>query len=378
MVNEVNVYIDESGNTDIETAKGGASDFYALTAVVVPASDAGDLEQQLALLTQGAEIKSSKIRAKRRARWIQKIGELDFSYHVLIVDKKKIRKDSGLAYKKSFFKYFSRKMYDRLHRVHNIAHLAADDYGTNEFMEECERYYHNRVEKPMAHYFAIPGSKTMTFDRVDSRDSRLVQLADLICGTTRRVMEGKDDSGILKPIENMRLAFNVWPPAPRNAGVVEISNGFDALVQAVSYSETIRFMENSLDSFDEMEILASIVLSFLLDKYLENPESYYKSPVIREYLWEVEGFSVNDYKFKLVVAYIRSAGVPIASSGNGYKIPNNGSDIEDFVKKVQSTVDPYIQRLGYVRDLFRQVSLGEYDILKDQSLLSLKRYLDGG
>lgn len=377
MVDEVNVYVDESGNTDIDVSKDGASDLYALTAVVVPASEVDDLERRLAQMTQGAEIKSSKIRAKRRAKWIQRLEGLQFFYHVLIVDKKKISQSSGLSYKKSFFKYFSRKMYDRLHRVHDIAHIVADDYGTNEFMAECERYYQSHVEKPMAHYFAIPGSKTMTFTRVDSQQSCLVQLADLVCGTTRRVVEGKDSPEILKPIESKRLAFNVWPPAPRGQGVVDSCRDFDALVQAVSYSETVRFIENSLDSMDEMEVLASLVLSFLLDKYLENPESYHKSGLIRGYLWEVEGFDVNDYKFKLVVAYIRSAGVPIASSGSGYKIPNNGSDIEDFVRKVQSTVDPYVQRLGHVRSLLHEASLGEWDILKDQSLASLRRYLDG-
>jgi hypothetical protein len=376
MTVSVNVYVDESGDTSLAVEKEGVSDYYAITAIVVPTSNAERLAIELEALTQGQEIKSAKIRSARRASWIRNISEMDFYFHTLIVDKKKINENTGLAFKKTFIKYFSRRLYERLQRVHDVTHLFADEHGSHSFMSECERYYRARIETPMLEYLDLPGSKKMSFSYVNSQDVRLIQLADLVCGTIRRVVEGKDNEDILKPLESKRLALDVWPPCRRFTGRVDTSDDFDSLVQAVSYGETVRFINNSLMATEELEVLASIALSFLLDKYHDDPECYHNSGEIREYLLDVEGFDVSEYKFKQVIGYIRTSGVPIASSEKGYKIPNNGRDIGDFVKKVQSTVDPYIQRLGHVRDLLVEASLGKWDILGDESYEAFRSYLN--
>lgn len=371
----VNIYVDESGDTSLEIDKVGVSEYYALTAIVVPSAEAERLAVELNELTQGQEIKSSKIRSKRREGLIKKIAQLDFYFHTLVVDKKKINENTGLSYKKSFIKYFSRNLYERLYRVHNVAHLFADEHGSRAFMTECEKYYRSKIEVPMNNYLDLPCSRRMIFSYVDSRDVKLVQLADLVCGSVRRVVENKDDESILDVLNSKKLAFDVWPPFRSYSGKVETGDDFDSLVRVLAYSETLSFIKNNITSIEENEVLASRILSYLFDKYHEDPENYHNGVEIRDYLLRVEGYDVSEYKFKQVVGYIRTSGVPIASSDKGYKIPNSVKDIEDFVKKVQSTVDPYIQRLGGVRDLFLQASRGKWDILKDESYESFRKYL---
>lgn len=97
---------------------------------------------------------------------------------------------------------------------------------------------------------------------------------------------------------------------------------------------------------------------------------------MRDFLHNIEGFDVSDTKFKQIVSNIRKAGVPIASSDKGYKIPNTVDDIYGFVNKVRSTVDPYVQRLSDVRKLFIQASMGKWDIINYSGDVALKQYLE--
>ena len=101
-------FVDASGNTDLDTEKEGATAFFILTAVLVP----GDCAQKLRAEADGVrarhfgrgEMKSSLVRGddKRRYKVIADIADLDFQFITLIVDKRRLSHESGLAHKGSF------------------------------------------------------------------------------------------------------------------------------------------------------------------------------------------------------------------------------------------------------------------------------------
>lgn len=265
MFEAVNVYIDESGDASLNVEKGGVSGCYALTAIIVPTSDVDRIASELDAMSQGNEIKSSQLRNKRRAMWIEKISKLDFSFHVLIVNKSRINSSQGMRYKKSFVKYFTRRLYSRLSRIHNVVNFFADEQGTNKFMDELKRYYQKRITEPIFEYFNFPGTKKMNFNFVNSKDVRLIQLADIVCGMARRVVEGKDDKKILDPLKEKKIAFEVFPPNS-NIEINAEDCDYNNLVKCVSYDAVSKFIDENFfsDLNDyEMKVLETCVLTFL-------------------------------------------------------------------------------------------------------------------
>ena len=58
---------------------------------------------------QKGEMKSSSVKndRQRRAKILSAFAKLDFKFYALCVDKERIHEDSGLRYKKTFFKYLN-------------------------------------------------------------------------------------------------------------------------------------------------------------------------------------------------------------------------------------------------------------------------------
>ena len=108
------MYVDETGTPDLDVGKRGVERYYIAAAVFVDEEHAPEAEARVegiaARLCGGAPIKSSRIGADHecRLRFLQAIQDVDFGYHALAVDKSLVREDSGLRYKASFHKFFSR------------------------------------------------------------------------------------------------------------------------------------------------------------------------------------------------------------------------------------------------------------------------------
>lgn len=96
-------FVDESGNSDLETSKGGSSDLFIVYSVLVAEKDLGAAYAQAEALRkryfQTGEIKSSNLKPKdsdRRARILNELADLPFKLYFTFVDKYLIHKDGGI------------------------------------------------------------------------------------------------------------------------------------------------------------------------------------------------------------------------------------------------------------------------------------------
>ena len=96
-------FVDESGNSDLETSKGGSSDLFIVYSVLVAEKDLGAAYAQAEALRkrhfQTGEIKSSNLKPKdsdRRARILNELAELPFKLYFTVVDMYLIHKDGGI------------------------------------------------------------------------------------------------------------------------------------------------------------------------------------------------------------------------------------------------------------------------------------------
>ncbi len=144
-------FVDASGDPDLDVHKPGVSPLFVLTAVTVAAEKLEQVRTAAARIRgrhfQRGEMKSSTIGGddERRYRIVSEIAPLDFRLFALVVDKARLDRDSGLAFKKSFFKYLHEMLFERLYAAHAHTRVIADEHGSRDFMEEFERYVYERA-----------------------------------------------------------------------------------------------------------------------------------------------------------------------------------------------------------------------------------------
>ena len=77
-----------------------------------------------------------------------------------------------------------------------------------------------------------------------------------------------------------------------------------------------------------------------------------------------------------VIAPLRDAGVLIASSSKGYKLPASQSDLYDFVNHSNAIIEPMLSRVKKFRDQIRLATNGELDVLDKQEYSLIRKVVD--
>lgn len=211
----IDVFIDEYGGAHLATEKEGATAYFIVTAIIVSENLADVRERAEGIrraIFQTGEMKSSKIGDDdaRRLLVLRRICELPIKTYSVAVDKREIRKTSGLAYKPSFFKYVNRKLYSRIYDVYEHVRLVADEHGTEDFMRGFEKYINTHVGRSQDLFL----ERTFRFSR--SEDSVLLQVADMLSGSLARSIDPKKKSAnaaeILARLAPLSVGVEHWPP----------------------------------------------------------------------------------------------------------------------------------------------------------------------
>jgi hypothetical protein len=372
-------FIDESGDTSIEIAKKGVSRWYVLVALIVEKDQEANVCNEAQIISEkcfsGAEIKSSKVgnNTNRRCRILTHISNLDIKYYAFAVDKKRIYANCGLRQKTSFYKYLNGSLFQRIITASHNPKITIDNHGRSDFMESFKAYTKKK--------FNLPLLSENIFSYVESSENYLVQLADFIAGTIARRLEGKDSENFTEILKSKQIHLHYWPPIvskPDDISILDRSEKFNQIVQEQSVRIAENYIHKFIESLDTETQLKVQTLSYLLQRFSEDPNEYIYSDTIIQYLNEIGFSGLSRQSLRSgVVAPLRDEGVVIAScSKKGYKIPYNTNDMHQFVKTVDGVVVPYIARLDAAREIMLIASGGEYDIVASEQFPSLTNYLD--
>ena len=127
-------------------------------AILVKESQKDMLELEIELLKQkcfhNVEISSADIsrNPNRMIQLLHDLKELPFRVYAYVIDKRKIREDSGITFKSTFFNYVNRMVYDDLNRTFEQLDLVAADDGMNEYMQEFKKYINSTSIPDLFHY----------------------------------------------------------------------------------------------------------------------------------------------------------------------------------------------------------------------------------
>lgn len=69
---------------------------------------------------------------------------------------------------------------------------------------------------------------------------------------------------------------------------------------------------------------------------------------------------------------LRDAGVLLASCAQGYKTPISSDDVIEYLNQINMVVSPMLHRMGICRNLIKQQSENDFDVLMTLLTFSTK------
>lgn len=371
-------FIDEFGGFGFDFSKEGTSKYFILCSVIVKAEQLASIENSVDNLRKqffsNSEMKSSNIgnNDKRRMSLITEILKLDFRIIALIADKEDFYKSAIINYKQVFYKYIHKLLYNNLYSVYPKLKIYADELGDDEFKEEFKKYVSNN--RPNYNIF-----NEYAFDFIDSKNSNLVQLADIIVGSIARKLN--DDNApnyleILKgKISHIEYFPNKFTPHIEDT---ERAKQFDEKIYSLACGLVNDYIDRNIVSDDtDIRLRVGFLKLLLFEVQNGNPFLYVTSYAILNALNEYVDFKVSrDHLYRKIVAPLRDDKIIIASSSQGYKIPVSSDDIYTYLNQTNTIVSPMLHRIELCRDLIKSKTDNELDILDIEPYIKYKKYFD--
>jgi hypothetical protein len=375
-------FIDESGDYGFDFENNNVSTHFIIVSILVKESNKLLLEQEVEKLRQkyfqGEEIQSSKLENHQlRIQLLHELRDLPFNIYAYVVDKRKIREDSGITYEKTFIKFMNRLVYDDLNRTFDQLDLVLKENGTKEFMNEFKNYINEKSVPDLFNY--------STFGFNHSKSEILLQLAGLIAGTIAlgydQTQESEHYPHFYKIIKKKIIAINLWPQNYKNYLNDYISRKQDAVFDEVIFKQSVnlalKYLEKNNKSEELDEKIRIDLLKFLLFNLRENPNEYVFTQEILDNLNAIRVNKINNHYFRSnIVSKLRDSGLLIASSNKGYKLPVCLTDLYDFVNLSSLTIHPMIQRISKCRNQVLLATNNEIDILENNEYEYLKKIIE--
>lgn len=320
-------------------------------------------------------MKSSKVGQKhdRRLRILKDIAGLPILFTALAVDKDAIHKDSGLIYGDSMVKFVHRHLYQQLYSAISGVTVIADEHGDVDFMDGYRKYVEKHQPQDLfAHH---------SFDFAASTEEPLIQVADMIAGSLGRHFDAEKKSErsgeFLDALDPIRANIADWPPKYRVAERDTSDVSDDRALAQVALNQARRYLtESDSPHDDEVRERCCVVEYLLFQVQFKDPYGYIPTHRIRSELAR-RGMDVSEHRLRSsIIAPLRDAGLLIASSNKGYKIPLSVAELRDFVDHAWSIADPMLARVKHARDQVRLATPGATDILSGERYDTLRRVLE--
>tara|TARA_R110000782_G_scaffold14060_5_gene42349 strand:- start:3779 stop:4978 length:1200 start_codon:yes stop_codon:yes gene_type:complete len=376
-------FIDESGNTDLDTSKKDVSKYFIVCAVIIDEGDFQALSEDVAELRkkyfQAGEIKSSKVRDRdnheRRIKILSSILELDFKFYAIAVEKDALRKDGGFPHKRSFLKFINGILYRQLFENYPAIKVYADEHGGEDFKESFRNYI-EKNHKPDLFWES-------EINLVASQDSTLVQLADFLAGTLAKVYEGKSNPALKEKyrllLQQKALDIKEWPTKFQTYfSPDQTSKEYDQFIHSHALSKAELFLEKNRNNQDDESKLQLCALNHLVfQSRLSTNKEYISTKSLLSHLESCGFMNVTEQAIRsTIISKLRDKDVIIASCNKGYKIPRCYEDLFDFVDRVNSLVLPLLERLNKARNSYLIASKHDVDLLKGPNYPEIVDFLE--
>ena len=209
----------------------------------------------------------------------------------------------------------------------------------------------------------------------------LLRVPALLCEALAAAYAGDSDELLELITPGHALAIDEWPvryrPTP-GAPPSRAEGESDAAIARHAIAAAEGFVASHGSALDEDTRGQVLVLGRLLfEARFGEPRSYLSTEVLRQALAPVGKANESLHWLRSnVIAPLRDAGVLIASSARGYKLPLSVADVTDFVSRTDTVVHPMLHRVARARDAVRRVTQGHVDVLAHERFAQLRAAVD--
>lgn len=375
-------FFNEYGDYGFDFDNSDVSTHFIITAILVKDSDKEGLEGEIERIWKKYIQKEDnhfsyiKNQPDLMLQILNEMKELPFKIYAYVIDKQKIRDNSGVTYKNTFIKYLTRKVLEDLSNTFEKLDIISDDQEPKEFMKAYINYVKQECIPDLFNYSSFGFNNT--------KSDILVKLSEWIARTLAIGYDrnlSKYYQTFYKIIKPQIVRINLWPHDYRNflydykVDSADIKNDEVIIKQAVNLA--YQYIDKYRKSDDEDEKLRIDFLKFLLFNLKENPDEYVYTQEILNNLNAIRNIELNPHNFRSnIVSKLRDQGLLIASSNKGYKLPVCLADLYDFVNLSSLTIFPMIQRIAKCRDQILKATNKEIDILEQKEYEYLKRVIE--
>jgi len=381
-MDRLHVFVDEYGDTHLDVAKEGVSSVYIVAAVCIRAIDLANARSAAESIRkrhfQTGEMKSSSIADNdgRRLRLLRDLSKLPGFVVAYCARKREISPQTGLAYKKSFIKFFAKRLYDRVILCADEFNIVIDEHGTPDFQTELKTHFDNSYRSDL---FA----KT-DFSFCDSEHDSLLQVADVFAGSLARIYDAKKLSTRAEEIKMVlreNVATTAWPRSREETflPLSEHTSESDERIRRYCLKRAevqLQAMDRSTDDPDG-RARATFLDTLITHHTWGDPGTFLSTHMLKREIAATLGEPISDHRFRSgIVAKLRDAGVIISSCSKGYRLPSTASDVREFANFANSLIPPMVARIEKARKGIREATQGDVDILDNPNLGQLKAIVE--
>lgn len=384
MDNTKYAFVDEFGAFGYDFSNSGCTTHFIISAIIVDRDNLPIVANGVSAIRQKyfqqGEIKSSKIgkNHKRRITIINELKQLPFQIFAFVCDKQKVYENSGLRFKKSFYKFLNNIVYQELRVAYSNLAITADEIGDNDYLQSFAEYVKSK-EIPLDLF------DNSQFRFENSKYNVILQLADVISGSLayhydeRKKLEA-EGYNYISILGDKILRIKVFPETFETFNVNQNDHNpeYNPEIADICYRKAKYFIEINSKTEDVETKQQIAILNYLLFRFMnKSPRKYIPTKELINQLVYLgyEKMSLQTFRNK-IIAKLRDNEVIISSSTGGYKIPSTEKELYDFVNHGKSIIMPMISRLKTCNDVIRMGTDGKINLFEKAEYNSLSKMFE--
>ncbi len=378
-------FLSEWGSNELDFGKKDrngkfTSTHFIVTALTMSKENISEVQRVLKAIQErhfkNGSIKSDVIDNDHdyRKKILEDLLEAPFQIFALVVDKRQLIGE-GLRYKGSFYKFLHGLADRDLFRIFPNLEMVAGEIADNTFMEGFIKYVQ---QNHITNLF-----NESSFGFVNERKDVIIQAANFIAGTLARCYDEtvitdrrQEFVDLLHP---KLITIKFWPdifePYLVKSDLKDAH--YDKQLAELSVNLANEFIHRKSQIIAPHVIDQVTTLSYLVFHFRHiNAVRYISSFEIMEHIRARRGKAVSLHYFQTkVIAPLRDAGVLIASSSRGYKLPASEGDLYDFVNHSNAIIEPMLSRIKKFRDQIRFATEDTLDVLDRDEYKLIRKLL---
>ena len=384
MDNTKYAFVDEFGAFGYDFSNSGCTTHFIISAIIVDRDNLQIVADGVNAIRQKyfqqGEIKSSKIgkNHKRRITILNELKQLPFHIFAFVCDKQKVYENSGLRFKKTFYKFLNNIVYQELRIAYSNLTITADEIGDNDYIQSFVAYVKSK-EIPLDLF------DNSLFRFENSKYNVILQLADIISGSLayhydERKKLDADGYNYISILGDKILRIKVFPETFETFNVNQNDHNpeYNPEIADICYRKAKYFIETNSKT-EDVEIKQQIaILNYLLFRFMNNsPRKYIPTKELINQLVYLgyDKMSLQTFRNK-IIAKLRDNEVIISSSTGGYKIPSTEKELYDFVNHGKSIIMPMLSRLKTCNDVIRMGTDGKINLFERAEYHSLSKMFE--